>query len=94
VPKVVDAQVGPAKGLAKRLPVDSSARVVLVSRPPSGPNYPLKGKELGSIERGGKTYVRWQHKPTAQKDARIWFHVDGLDVFLEQVQTKHPNETK
>lgn len=57
-------------------------------------NYPLKGNELGSIARGGKTFVRWQHKPTAQGDARIWFYVDGQDVFLEQVHTKHPNETK
>lgn len=57
-------------------------------------NYPLKGEELGTITRGGKSYVRWQHKPTAQGDARIWFYVDGQKVFLEQVHTKHPNQTK
>jgi hypothetical protein len=57
-------------------------------------NYPLKGEELGTITRGGKSYVRWQHKPTAQGDARIWFYVDGQEVFLEQVHTKHPNQTK
>lgn len=56
-------------------------------------NYPLKG-ELGTIARGGKSYVRWQHKPTAQGDARIWFYVDGQTVFLEQAHTKHPNQTK
>lgn len=56
-------------------------------------NYPLKG-ELGTIMRGGKSYIRWQHKPTAQGDARIWFYVDGQAVFLEQVHTKHPNQTK
>lgn len=26
-------------------------------------------------------------------DARIWFYVEGV-VSLEQVHTKHPNETK
>lgn len=56
-------------------------------------NYPLKG-ELGTITRGGKNYVRWQHKPTLKGDARIWFYVDGHTVFLEQVHTHHPNETK
>ena len=57
-------------------------------------NYPLKGEQLGTISRGGKTHVRWQHKPTAQGDARIWFYVDGQTVFLEQVHTTHPNQTK
>ena len=56
-------------------------------------NYPLKGA-LGSIKRDNKTYARWQHKPTAQGGARIWFYVDGQSVMLEQVHTKHPNETK
>lgn len=49
---------------------------------------------MGKITRDGKNYVRWQHKPTAQGDARIWFYVDGKDVYLEQVHTQHPNETK
>ena len=56
-------------------------------------NYPLRG-ELGVIQRDGKTYERWQHKPTAQGDARIWFYVDGQSVFIEQVHTHHPNATK
>ncbi|MBB2975105.1 hypothetical protein FHX49_000646 [Microbacterium endophyticum] len=56
-------------------------------------NYPLKG-ELGVVSRGGKTYMRWQHKPTRQGDARIWFYVDGQTVYLEQVHTTHPNQTK
>ncbi len=56
-------------------------------------NYPLRG-ELGTISRGGKTYERWQHKPTKQGDARIWFYVEGRAVYLEQVHTRHPNETK
>lgn len=56
-------------------------------------NYPLRG-ELGFVQRDGKNLERWQHKPTAHGDARIWFYVDGQDVFLEQVHTHHPNATK
>lgn len=56
-------------------------------------NYPLKD-ELGAVTSAGVTYQRWQHKPTAQGDARIWFYVDGRVVFLEQVHTRHPNATK
>lgn len=56
-------------------------------------NYPLKG-ELGAIQRGSATHKRWQHKPTAKGTARIWYFVDGRTVFLEQVHTSHPNETK
>ena len=39
-------------------------------------------------------HERRQHKPTQQGDARIWFYVDGHDVFIEQVHTHHPNATK
>lgn len=56
-------------------------------------NYPLRG-ELGTIARGGKTYERWQHKPTFKGTARIWFYVEDRTVYLEQVHTSHPNETK
>lgn len=56
-------------------------------------NYRLKG-DLGTIQRGGTAHERWQHKPTAKGTARIWFYVDGHTVFLEQVHTSHPNETK
>ncbi|AGS33515.1 hypothetical protein B841_00160 [Corynebacterium maris DSM 45190] len=56
-------------------------------------NYRLKG-ELATIRRGEARYDRWQHKPTAKGTARIWFYVDGHTVFLEQVHTNHPNETK
>jgi hypothetical protein len=56
-------------------------------------NYRLRG-ELGLIRRGGATYERWQHKPTLKGDARIWFYVVEQVVFLEQVHTSHPNETK
>lgn len=56
-------------------------------------NYRLKG-ELGIIQRGGKSFDRWQHKPTLKGSARIWFFVDGRTVYLEQVHTNHPNQTK
>lgn len=56
-------------------------------------NYPLEGP-LGVITRGGRTFQRWQHKPTLKGTARVWFYVDGNTVYLEQVHTAHPNETK
>lgn len=56
-------------------------------------NYRLKG-ELGALRRGGRSYERWQHKPTLKGSARIWFYVDGRTVYLEAVHTSHPNETK
>ncbi len=56
-------------------------------------NYRLRGK-LSNVSRGQVSHERWQDKPTAQGDARIWFYVEGQVVFLEQVPTHHPNATK
>lgn len=56
-------------------------------------NYPLRG-ELGTVSHNGSTHERWQHKPTLKGDARIWFFVVEQVVYLEQVHTHHPNETK
>ncbi|MGO2053498.1 hypothetical protein ACT3UD_07145 [Glutamicibacter sp. 287] len=56
-------------------------------------NYGLKD-ELGMISRGETSHERWQHKRTAKGAARIWFYVHERTVFLEQVDTSHPNETK
>ena len=56
-------------------------------------NYPLKGDQ-STITRDGKTYQRWQHKPTEGGTARIWFYVDGKTVILEELWTHHPNATK
>lgn len=56
-------------------------------------NSPMRG-ELQVIERGGVRHERWQYKPTAKGDARIWFFVVGSDIFLEQVHTRHPDQTK
>ncbi len=56
-------------------------------------NYPLKD-DLSTVVRDGVAHDRWQHKPTAHGDARIWFYVDDGVVYLEQVHTRHPNQTK
>jgi hypothetical protein len=56
-------------------------------------NYPLKDV-LGTVSRAGASHQRWQHKPTAKGTARIWFYVEDHVVYLEQVHTSHPNETK
>lgn len=56
-------------------------------------NYPLRD-ELSAISRGGRQFERWQHKPTLKGGARIWFYVDGNVVYLEQVHTHHPHQTK
>ena len=60
---------------------------------PTPNNYRLRG-ELGIVTRAGHTYERWQHKPTLKGNARIWFYVADHVVYLEQVHTHHPNETK
>lgn len=56
-------------------------------------NYALRG-DLARVTRNGQIHNRWQNKPTIKGDARIWFYVEGRTVFLEQVHTSHPNETK
>ncbi|MET0590695.1 MAG: hypothetical protein ABWZ77_05925 [Naasia sp.] len=56
-------------------------------------NYRLKGS-LGRVTRDGATHDRWQYKPTQRGNARIWFYVDEQTVYLEQVHTRHPDETK
>lgn len=56
-------------------------------------NYPLEGS-LGKITRSGRNFERWQHKPTLKGTARVWFYVDDSTVYLEQVHTAHPHETK
>lgn len=55
-------------------------------------NYPLEGS-LAVITRGGRTFQRWQHEPTSNVAAQIWFYVDDGTVYLEQVYTARPNET-
>lgn len=55
-------------------------------------NYPLRD-ELGRVTRDGKTFARWQYKPSAGNGARIWFYVEGQTVYLERVHTSHPRQT-
>jgi hypothetical protein len=55
--------------------------------------YPLKGK-LGKISRAGIEYDRWQLKLSHRDGSRIWYWVEDGNVFIEQVHTSHPNETK
>jgi hypothetical protein len=54
---------------------------------------------LATVTINGTTRRRWQYKPTVRGSARIWYAVDtdkkgGGTVFLERVDTAHPNETK
>lgn len=56
-------------------------------------NHRLRG-ELGVVVREGSSHEHWQHKPTAAGDARFWFYGEDGVVHLEQVHTRHPNETK
>ena len=54
-------------------------------------NHPLRGS-LQLVTRGGETHERWQYELTG--GARIWYYVDSGTVYLEQVHTHHPNQTK
>lgn len=54
-------------------------------------NYRLRD-QLSHVARGSKRYEQWQHKLGG--GARIWFYVDGQRVYLTDVSTHHPNETK
>lgn len=57
-------------------------------------NYPLKG-ELGSAVVNGEIMNQWQYR-NLSNGARIWFCVDEQTkrVYITQVFTRHPNETK
>ncbi|KRQ20557.1 MULTISPECIES: hypothetical protein [Mycobacteroides] len=59
----------------------------LVPRPPKKVEYEIRFA-TANAKKG------WQHKPTKQGTARIWFYVEDRTVYLEQVHTSHPNETK
>lgn len=57
-------------------------------------NYPLRGN-LGSATVNGKELEQWQYRDLSN-GARLWFCVDETSrtVFLTEVHTRHPNETK
>lgn len=63
-----------------RNPQESSAR-----------NHRLRA-ELSTVTRDGRIHERWQHELPG--GARIWFYVDGQVVYLVDVHTRHPNQTK
>lgn len=54
-------------------------------------SYPLKA-QLKFVVRDGKHHVQWQHK--LHNGARIWYYVEEQTVYLVEVHTRHPNETK
>ena len=49
---------------------------------------------LGIVTRAGSEHARWQRKLSLSDGARIWYFVVGQTVYLEQVHTTHPNQTK
>lgn len=54
-------------------------------------NHPLEG-DLGTVTHAGATHEQWLHESNG--GARLWFYVEGSDVVLVEVHTRHPNETK
>jgi hypothetical protein len=48
--------------------------------------------DLQFLTHGGKSHERRQLELPG--GARIWYYVEGKQVCLEQVHTRHPNETK
>lgn len=53
--------------------------------------HQLKG-ELARVTHHGESHERWQYELPG--GARIWFYVSGQTVFLVDVHTHHPNQTK
>lgn len=56
-------------------------------------NHQLRD-DLAIVVRAGEQFDRWQLKLNHRDGARIWFYVVGNVVYLEQVFTAHPNQTK
>jgi hypothetical protein len=54
-------------------------------------NHRLK-HDLATVSRDGEKHERWQHELPG--GARIWFYVQGRTVWLIDVHTHHPNQTK
>ena len=55
--------------------------------------YPLLNNRA-VIVRNGESHQRWQLKLNERDGMRIWYYVVGHTVFIENVFTSHPNETK
>lgn len=56
-------------------------------------SYPLKGP-AGLISKDGHEHELWQLKLNLRDGARIWYFVVDNRVYLQQVHTSHPNQTK
>lgn len=54
-------------------------------------NDPMRD-ELEHVARGGRQFQRWQHEMPG--GPRIWFIVDDGAVWLIDVHTHHPHQTK
>ena len=48
--------------------------------------------ELAIVMRDGIAHERWQHELPG--GARIWFYIEEQVVWLVDVHTRHPNQTK
>ena len=56
-------------------------------------SQPMRG-DFGLLVANGTSHQRWQLKLSATDGSRIWYFVEGKDVFIERIFTAHPNETK
>ncbi|MBX3311494.1 MAG: hypothetical protein KF916_01145 [Microbacteriaceae bacterium] len=73
--------------------VDAWDKLTKSPKQPSPKNATLRA-HLAKINREDQTYDRWQYE--LNNGARIWYYVieEEKTVVLEQVHTRHPNETK
>lgn len=55
--------------------------------------YPMR-KDFQVLVANGVSHQRWQLKLSATDGSRIWYFVDGKNVYIERIFTAHPNETK
>jgi len=56
-------------------------------------NYQLQGS-LSVIIKSGVEYSLWQLKLNERDGSRIWYFMDDNHVYIEEIHTSHPNQTK
>lgn len=78
-------------GTTRNAVVDAWDFLTRTPRASSERNHQLKG-QLATVEREGTAHERWQYELPG--GARLWFYVEGRDVWLVDVHTRHPNQTK
>lgn len=71
--------------------VDAWDELTKNPRSQSPKRHPLRA-DLQWVTRDGKTHERWQYELSG--GARIWYYTEARVVYLEQVHTHHPNQTK